>query len=215
MWTQKNTPSNVEKKRITDYQTPILNTLKQPAVWLSMALFFLYVGAEISLGAWAYTFLTESRGIAAQIAGLLAGSYWGTFTIGRITAGLFSKKINSTGLISIGLSGALIGSVLLWWNPASWVNLVAVALIGFSIAPIFPALTSSTSQRVDHKHIANTIGMQMTASGLSGAVIPGMVGVLARRISLEIIPVCLVILFTSLLALFLIANRKGIPGTRF
>jgi len=208
LWSRFNSPSKEEGKRITEYKTPIIDTLKQPGVWLSMALFFLYVGAEISLGAWAYTLLTESRGVTTQVAGFLAGSYWGTFTIGRILAGLVLKKINSRTLVIFALSGALSGALLLWWNPANWANLAAVALIGFSIAPIFPALTSSTSQRVEDKHTANTIGMQMAASGLSGAIIPGLVGVLARRISLEVIPVCLAFLFTSLLALFLIATKK-------
>ena len=40
--------------------TMFLNTLRQPAVWLSLLLFFLYTGAEVSLGTWAYTLLTES-----------------------------------------------------------------------------------------------------------------------------------------------------------
>ncbi len=214
LWSHYNSPIRQEDKRITEYKTSIFDTLKQPGVWLSNALFFLYVGAEISLGAWAYTLLTESRGVATQVAGFLAGSYWGTFTIGRIAAGLILKKINSTKLVMYAISGALLGALLLWWDPANWSNLVAVALIGISIAPIFPALTSSTSQRVEHKHTANTIGMQMAASGLSGAIIPGLVGVLARRISLEVIPVSLAILFAALLALFLIANKKKIPGTQ-
>ena len=34
-------------------------------------------------------------------------------------------------------------------------------------------------------------GMQMTATGFGAAVIPGLMGVLARQISLEIIPICL------------------------
>lgn len=210
LWARYKSSSKQEDKRITEYKTPIIDTLKQPGVWLSMALFFLYVGAEISLGAWAYTLLTESRGVATQAAGFLAGSYWGTFTIGRILAGLILKKINSKTLVIYAISGALSGALLLWWNPANWTNLAAVALIGFSIAPIFPALTSSTNQRVEDKHTANTIGMQMAASGLSGAIIPGLVGVLARRISLEIIPVCLAFLFAALLALFLIANKRRI-----
>jgi len=206
IWTRTQAPASSEDKRITDYKTPILETIKQPRVWLSMALFFIYVGAEISLGAWAYTLLIESRGIAPQTAGLLAGSYWGTFTVGRIIAGLFSKKITSSKLVLFGALGALLGALLLWWNPANWSNLVAVGLIGLSIAPIFPALTSSTSQRVDHKDTANTIGMQMAASGLSGALIPGLVGVLARRISLETIPISLTVLFTILLVLFVLTN---------
>ena len=198
-----------EKKRITDYQTSILETLQQPRVWLSMALFFFYVGAEVSLGAWAYTLLTESRGVLAQIAGFLTGSYWATFTIGRIFAGIYARKVSINKIVLFGVAGALAGSLLLWWNPVSWLNLAAIALIGLSIAPIFPALTTGTSHRVKPKYVANTIGTQMAASGLSMAIIPGLMGVFARKISLEIIPVGLTILFAILMGLYFFAIRKN------
>ena len=48
--------------RLTDYKTPVLETLRQPRVWLSILLFIIYVGAEVTLGTWAYSLLTESRG---------------------------------------------------------------------------------------------------------------------------------------------------------
>jgi fucose permease len=77
-----------------------------------------------------------------------------------------------------------------------------VALIGFAIAPIFPALMSGTSQRVSDKFAANTIGMQMAASGLATAVIPGLFGVLARQFSLEVVPICLVVEFLLLFGFY-------------
>src|SRR6185503_4783729 len=50
MWTQNNAPSgNEAQKRLADNKTPLGETLRQPHVWLSVMLFFLYVGAEVSL----------------------------------------------------------------------------------------------------------------------------------------------------------------------
>jgi fucose permease len=209
MWSRNSTPTATdENKKITDFQTSLMETLRQPSVLLSMVLFFFYVGAEVSLGAWTYTLLTEGRGIPVQAAGFWAGSYWATFTIGRILAGLYSKKIGINQLVIGGTIGALIGTSLLWWNPVNWANLVAVGLIGFSIAPIFPALTSGTSQRVEAKYAANTIGMQMAAGSLSVAIIPGLVGVIARRSTLNSIPVFILILFVLLFGGFLISLKR-------
>ena len=191
-----------QEKRLTDYKTPMSETMRQPKVWLSVLLFFLYVGTEISLGTWSYSLLTESRGIAAQTAGFWTGSFWATFTIGRVLAGLFAKRVGSKVLVQRGVALAFLGAALLWWNPSQSVNLLAVAVMGFAIAPVFPAMMSGTSQRVGANYAANTIGMQMAASGLGGAVIPGLVGVLARHVSLEIIPICLVILFAGLFVVF-------------
>lgn len=203
MWDRKEVSVGIEKpKRLTDYKTPMGITLRQPRVWLSALLFFLYVGVEVSFGTWTYTLLTESRSISTASAGFWVGSYWATFTIGRIIAGLFARRVGVNILVLGGIAGALLGAALLVWNPSQVANLVAVTLIGFSIAPIFPALMSGTSQRVGEQFAANTIGMQMTASGLGAAIIPSLLGVLARRFSLEIIPVCLVAVVVALFGFY-------------
>ncbi len=208
MWNQKDQPADDAPKRLTDYKTPMSETLRQPKVWGSVLLFLLYTGAEAGVGMWAYSLLTESRGIDPKMAGFFAGSYWATFTLGRIVAGLYAKRAGVNLLVMGGLAGAWVGSVLLWWNPAAWVNLLAVALIGFAVAPIFPALTSGTSARVGAHFAANTIGMQMAAAGLGVAAGPGLIGVIARQTSLEMVPVCLFVLFTVLLALYGVASGK-------
>ncbi|NWG07523.1 MAG: MFS transporter [Chloroflexi bacterium] len=208
MWSQNDAPSESEtKKKLTDYKTPIGETLRQPQVWLSVVLFFLYVGAEGSLGTWTYTLLTESRGVDTTLAGFFAGSYWFTFTAGRIMAGLFARRAGVNKLVLGGLVGALLGAGLLVWNPTKTANVIAVAVIGFSIAPIFPAMMSGTSTRVGDHFAANTIGMQMAATGLGTAIIPSMMGILARRISLEVIPICLLAVYAGLFGFYILAAR--------
>jgi fucose permease len=84
MWTQhqNSMPSgDEEEKRLTDYRTPMAETLRRPQVSLSILLFFLYVGAESSLGTWTYTLLTESRRVDQTLAGFFAGSYWFSFIV--------------------------------------------------------------------------------------------------------------------------------------
>lgn len=206
MWSQKEAPEGGEpEKKLTDYKTPLGDTLRQPQVWLSILLFFLYVGAESSLGTWTYTLLTESRGVDITLAGFFAGSYWFTFTIGRIVAGLFASRTGVNKLVFGGLVGALLGAGLLIWNPSEIANVLAVGIIGLSIAPIFPAMMSGTRTRVGADYAANTIGMQMAATGFGTAVIPGLMGVLARQISLEIIPVCLLVVYVGLLGCYVLA----------
>ena len=206
MWTQGNEPSRSgDEKKLTDYKTPMGQTLRQPQVWLSVMLFFLYVGAETSLGTWTYTLLTESRGVDITLAGFFAGSYWLTFTIGRIVAGIFAQRVGVNKLVFGGLVGALLGAGLLIWNPSEISNVFAVAIIGLSIAPIFPAMMSGTRLRVGDDFAANTIGMQMAATGFGTAIIPGLMGVLALRVSLEIIPVGLLVVYAGLLGCYILA----------
>ncbi len=196
------------EKKLTDYKTPLGSTMRKPQAWLSMALFFLYVGAEGGLGTWTYSLLTESRGVDTTTAGFFAGSYWFTFTMGRITAGVVASRVGVNTLVFGGLIGALLGTGLLIWNPSEMANVVAVAIIGLSIAPIFPAMMSGTRKRVGDKHAANAIGMQTAATGLGMAVIPGLMGVLARQISLEVIPVFLLVVYTALLGLYILSTKQ-------
>lgn len=198
-----------QEQRLTDYKTPLRETLQRPQVWLSLLMFFFYTGIELCLGHWAYTLLTEARSITTEAAGLWAGSYWGAFTLGRVLAGLYARRLGVHRVLQFSLAAALLGAILVWWSPVPLLGLLGITLTGFAVAPIFPALVSGTSQRVGAAHAANTIGMQIGAAGLGGTMLPGVAGVLARRISLEIIPVYLIGSIIILFALYLLSSKTS------
>ncbi len=192
---------------LMDYQTSLWLTLLRMVTWLSILMFLLYTGAEYTLGNWTYTLLTEGRGVSPQLAGLWAAGYWATFTAGRVVAGIFAHRIRLITLLVGGMALSLIGAILLWWNPYELVSVLGLFIAGFCMAPIFPGLVSSTSQRVGARYAANTIGIQLSAAAIGGALIPSIGGTLAARSSLEIIPVLLSITLFGLLALYLISTR--------
>ena len=206
---KKQTEKSEDSKPQTENKAPFIETLRQLQVWLSMSLFFTYVGAEVSVGTWIYSLLTESRGIDATLAGYFVSSYWATFTVGRIIAGIFVKKLGVNTLVQGSVVVALLGTFLLIWNPSEVMNLLAVALIGFAIAPIFPSLMSGTNRRVGSRFATNTIGMQIAFTGLGAVVIPSFFGMLARHFSLEVIPVCLVVVFSVLFCLYRLSMQKA------
>jgi fucose permease len=214
MWSQKPQTEQAHEQDLllTDYQTPISETLRRPAVWMSLLLFFIYTGLEVSFGTWTYSLLTLSRNVSTEVAGLWAGSYWATFTLGRILAGLLTRRLGVKALLVGGLIAATAGAVLLWWNPFPTASIIAVSIIGFSLAPIFPGLMSGTGSRVGDHHAANTIGMQISAAGFGAAVVPAIAGVLAQNISLEAIPVYLTGLFAALLTLYALTSRGQVPS---
>jgi fucose permease len=158
--------------------------------------------------------LTESRAVDQTLAALFAGTYWLTFTVGRIAAGLIARRLGINRLVLGGLARALLGTGLLIWNPTGWANVLAMAFIGVSIAPIFPAMMSGTRTRVGDHYAANTIGMQMAATGFGAAAIPSLMGVLARQLSLEVIPVCLLAVYAGLLV-FYVLSTNVIPRVIF
>ena len=210
MWQNGGAPHAPDQERhLMDYRTPFLETLRHPVVWLNLFLFFLYTGSELSFGTWTYSLLTLSRNVPVEIAGLWAGSYWATFTIGRVLAGWLTHRFGAATLLRVGFLIALGGALLLWWNPFPEASIIAVSAIGFALAPIFPGLVSGTSARVGEQHAANTIGMQIAAAGFGAAVVPSLAGVLAQNFSLEAIPVYLVGVFGLLITNYLVVSRPG------
>lgn len=197
----KKDQNNGEKEKKSQHEIKMLDTLKHLPALLSVLLFFIYTGIELSLGHWTFTLFTESRGISTAAAGLWVSVYWGSFTVGRILAGFLAYKFLSRKIAKNAAFLGLFGSALIALNLNQWTSLTGLALTGLAIAPIFPALISSTSYRVGQRHTVNTIGMQISAAGLGGALLPGLAGVLANNISLEIIPVFIIILFITFLVI--------------
>ena len=199
-----------EEKHHRGHEASLGETLRKIPALLSMLMFFIYTGVELGIGLWAYSLLTESRGVDPQLAGLLTGSYWAMFTLGRVLAGWYTSKIDVRKLIYISVSLALLGVLLLLVNAGQLPTILGIALAGFAVAPIFPGLVSDTGTRVGLRHQANTIGMQIAAAGLGAAVVPSIAGVFARVYGLEVIPLYLLGSLVLLLLSFMFSHAHTV-----
>lgn len=182
-------------------------TLSRPIVWVNIALFFFYTGAEVGTGNWAFTLFTEGRSVPVAVAGFWAGFYWGSFTFGRFVFGIIADRLNIANAIRAMIALAAAGAGLLWWNPADWVSFAGLAIIGFALAPVFPLLISSTPRRLGLADATNAIGFQVGAASFGIAVLPGLAGALAERTSIEIVPPFLLAAILIMLALHELAVR--------
>lgn len=194
-------------KKLHEYDTPLRSTLRMPRTYISVGMFFIYVGLEATIGHWGYTFLTEARHISVAVAGIWAGSYWITFTLGRFLAGLLTRRFGVIRLFYGGVILGAMGALLLWLDPFSMASMIGIGLIGFSLAPMYPGLMSLTAARVGEEHAANTIGLQISVSGFGGAVMPGAMGVIAATNGTGGLPVYALVLFGVLLVLFMMAGH--------
>jgi len=160
-------------------------TLRVPTLWFSMITFLAYVGTELGIGQWAYTLLTESRGMAPEVAGPLVSVYWATFTGGRILFGIIANRFPVDRVLRLCMLGMIMSAALLWWNPVQAVGLLGLVIIGFVQAPIFPLMMTDTARRIGAEHAENTISMQMGAVGIGAALLPGLIGTVGKNFGLE------------------------------
>lgn len=163
------------------------STLRLPVVWLSIAIFFVYTGIEAVTGAWAFSLLTEARGVSLMIAGTWVSLYWGALTVGRILSAMLADRWPVCWLLRGCIAGQAAGALLLWFNLCQLSSLLGLVLLGLASAPIFPTLIASTPSRIAQNHLANTVGFQIAAAVLGQSLLPALVGVLARHLSLEVV----------------------------
>lgn len=147
---------------------------------LLILLFLLYTGVEFGAGQWAFTLLSEGRGLATAVAGLWVSAYWGGLTLGRIGVGLVGHRWSATNTLNGGVLVALIGLAWLWADPSGW-GAVGLPITGLGLAPIFPTLVTLTPQRIGRDRSTHSIGYQLAAATIGGSVIPWLIGLVGER----------------------------------
>jgi len=174
-----------------------IRTLKLSAVWLSVAVFFVYTGIEAAAGTWAYSLFTEARGVSMMTAGAWVSIYWGGLTAGRLLSGVVAGFVPAHRLVRWCIIGIALGAGLIWSNLTSNLSFFGLGLMGLASAPVFPSLIASTPARLGPAHTANGIGFQIAGAVLGQSLLPAVIGLLARKLGLEIIGPAL--LFSALL----------------
>jgi fucose permease len=164
-----------------------IDTLRLPVAWLGIALFFIFVGVESAAGQWPYTLFTEARSVAPGTAGLWISIYWGSLTVGRVVFGVVVDRLGVLSTLRTCMFCVILGSAFVWWNVTDILSFLGLALIGFALGPLFPSLISDTPRRLGAAHAPNAIGFQVAAASLGVALLPGLAGVLAENLGLEVI----------------------------
>ena len=189
--------------------------LRHSAVWLQMAVFFLYTGLEVTFSQWTYSVLTESRGVRPDTAGMAVGAYWGAIGVGRVVSGLIADRVGIDRLLRYCLLGAGCGALLFAARLHLQATFLGLSLIGLGLAPVFPCLMSRTPRRLGPEISGHAIGFQVGAAMLGAAAVPGTLGVMAGIVGLEAVPVGAVVLFVILFLLHegLVRRPDAHPGS--
>ncbi|MDL2323526.1 MFS transporter [Ruminococcaceae bacterium OttesenSCG-928-A16] len=203
MWGKQNRPKAAE---IPDVVTdvPARSAFKIPGVTLALGTFLLYCGTEYIVGLWGSSFLAEFRGLSASAAASALSLYYGGIAVGRLLSGFLSVKFSSKVLIRTGLFIIVCGALLLALPLPPAFAYTALALIGLGCAPVYPSMIHETPRRFGSANSQKIVGLQMAAAYCGSTFLPPLVGAVAGRTSLYILP------FAALLfaALMLILSER-------
>ena len=158
--------------------------LRLPVVWIAALFLFVYVGIEVSLGTWAYSFLTEERRDPTGFSAVAVSGYWMGLTVGRLAMGKLGTRLGNLRLIRICLAGTVAGVVLVWLLPFAPLEALGLWLVGFSLGPIFPTTISLMSGIVSARLLPGVVGFLAGLGAMGAAIFPATAGALAEFLGL-------------------------------
>ncbi len=182
--------------------------LRLRVVWLGALFLLFYVGSEVSLGSWSYSFLTEERHGALLLSGWVVSGYWLGLTLGRLSLAKVAQRIGAQRLIELCLVGVVVGLLLVWLVPVEIVSAGALLLIGFSLGPIFPTTIALMSRLVSARILPSAIGFIASLGSMGGALFPWLAGNLAQHIGLWSLLPFVIILTVFMLGIWLALQKQ-------
>lgn len=160
------------------------DSLQHLVVWLAIALFFVHNGLALSAGQLSGTLFVEGRGHSPDIAGSWVSVYFFAVLLGRILLGFVSDQLGPRDLLRAGTAATVLGAALLWWSPLPLAGFLGLALMGLSLAPIYPTGISRAPALVGRQHAANAIGFMIAGGAIGSAFTPWLIGLLSRPLGL-------------------------------
>lgn len=182
--------------------------VRRARVFLLLALFFVYTGAEVGVGQWAYTLLSEGRGMTTAAAGGWVAAYWAGLTMGRFLVSAVGNRVSASQTLNTSVAIALIGVGILWWDPAG-AGFVGLPVAGIGFAAIFPTLVSLTPLRIGRDRSTRMVGYQLAAANLGIATLPWVMGLFAEAQGLAVLGPGLFGITALFTVLHLWADRSG------
>ena len=177
-----------ETTALTNDFAEMFQLIALPVVIVFVASAFVYVLIEQSIMSWLPTYNSKvlhlPQTLSIQMASILAAAT----AIGRFIAGIVLRKINWLGvlisclllaailvLVAIPLANNTNGAVVTGWTTAPLATFI-FPLIGFLIAPIYPAINSvilSSLPKKKHGYMAGLIVIFSALGGTTGSIITG------------------------------------------
>lgn len=228
-WTLLSLPLLLGFAIVFNHQLPVASTRKEeeaatgnvltaalrlPVVWWASLFLLLYVGIEVSLGNWSYSFLVEGRHQQVLLSSLTVSGYWLGLTLGRFTLSNIAERlgIGNAGLIYSCMAGIVIGVLIIWLFPFEVAAAIGFCFIGYSLGPIYPTTVALMPDLVPSRLVSSAIGFLVSMSILGIAVFPWLAGILAQSIGIwSLLPFTIVLTVSMLLFWWIIFRGSTKP----
>ncbi len=156
--------------------------LKQRAIVLGAVLLSVYVGLEIGMGNWGFSYLVQERDRPEVVAGYAVSGYWLGLTLGRFLISPIAARLGATQVSMMYgcLGGILASAVFVWLVPVAAAAAAGLVLLGFFLGPVFPTTMAVVPHLTSERYVPAAIGVLNAGSVVGGSALPWLAGVLAQ-----------------------------------
>ena len=148
-------------------------------LWLSLGLFFAFIGIEVTAGQWMAPLLEDARHIDHRVAGLSVSAFWAGITSGRL---LLARLHLTQRMLVAGTAGVAVLFALTAVAPKP-VVLPLMFLAGLALSPTTPTLFAHTADRVGAALAQKVSGWQLLSANVAGIGLPALTGILVGAVS--------------------------------
>ncbi len=182
-------------------------TLRLRGVWLAAIFLLFYVGTEVGLGNWGYSFLTLARSGPPLFSAWVISGYWCGLTLGRLVLGHLIPRLGARRLITLCLAGVVLGLLLAWALPGVWGAACGFCLVGFCLGPLFPTAIALMPQIVVPRLLPSAIGFLACLGSGGGALFPWLAGNLVQHLGYWFLLPFALLLTMCMFGVWLALNR--------
>ena len=187
LW-RKRIPDASEKNDPSRKPLSLREILSIPGAKEVLIAFFCYCAAEQTSILWGSTYLVRHRGMAEETAAGFGSLFLVGITVGRFLNGFLTFKLSDKSLIRLGQGIMILGVLAMILPLGAQGALTGLLLIGLGCAPIYPCVIHSTPAHFGEENSQAVIGVQMAAAYIGVCVMPPLFGLLARLVSVSLLP---------------------------
>ena len=210
VWTLR-LPSPFPAKKPASDSTQSTN---QILILLIAALWFLYIGTEVTFGGWIYSYVVTLEIGAETQAAYLSSAFWGALTFGRLLAVPVAARVRPGLILLTDFGVALVSSVVLavlgTQSVALWVGTIG---LGLALASVIPTTISFAESRMA---VSGRVTSWLFVGGSAGGMtVPWLVGRFFNSVGPRFTMVAIVVdlsLALILLGGLLVYSRRTTPS---
>ncbi|MBU0490441.1 MAG: MFS transporter [Chloroflexi bacterium] len=180
-------------------------------VLLIATFMFLYVGAEVGLGGWVYSYALAKGLSDATAAAYLTSTFWGALTLGRLLAIPIAARVRPRTILMVDLLGCLASVGALWlWPTAPGVVWLGTFGAGLCLASVFPTTLALAERRM--RITGRVTGWFFVGANAGAMFLPWLIGQLFEPLGPDVVMIA--ILADVVVALALLAALLRRSGRR-